>query len=134
MELESMPPAAPPHYERRRHPRFYVDLPVTYYEMDSSVRYDSFIKHNGRAINASEEGLMIYFRKDIEMGQDLKMKLSFPIESKLESIQVQTKVVWIDITDDMGWGNYRHGVNFINISVEDKSKFKSFLMESFRIN
>ena len=119
--MESNPHTGDVGSEKRRYPRFFVDLPVTYYETDSSIR------HNGRAINASEEGLMIYAREDIEAGRDLRVKLLFLKDSKLDSIEMQTKVVWRDIVWDTGWGDYRCGVNFIDIPQEDISKLKNFL-------
>ena len=42
--------------ERRKHPRFNVDLPIEY--SPAGI----FVKH-GRAINASEGGLLLYFKR-----------------------------------------------------------------------
>jgi len=42
-------------FEKRRHPRFTVDLPLEYYRVDSPV------PETGRAVNASEGGLLVYF-------------------------------------------------------------------------
>ncbi len=119
--MENNPQTGNVNPERRRYPRFYLDLPVTYYETDSSVR------HNARAINASEGGFMIYFRENIEVGQDLRTNLSFLADSKLNSIHMKTKVIWKEIVWDTGWGDYRCGVKLIDISHEDMSKLKRFL-------
>ena len=57
--------------ERRRHPRFTVDLPIEYYQFDSSIHYP------GRLMDASEGGLLVYLPERVEVGQHLKMKLFF---------------------------------------------------------
>jgi len=57
--------------ERRRHPRFNIDLPVKY---DS--RYHLFSK-NGRTINASEGGLLVSLPEEIAVGQRFPLRLFF---------------------------------------------------------
>jgi len=49
-----------PHYEtvnveKRKHQRFSVDLPVEYYKLGSLV------KHDGKAMKASQGGLLLKF-------------------------------------------------------------------------
>jgi c-di-GMP-binding flagellar brake protein YcgR len=41
---------------------------------------------------------------------------------------VLAEVVWMDIHLGEGWGDYRCGVKFIDISPEDMRKLKNFLM------
>lgn len=110
------------HFEKRRYPRFSVDLPVEYYQIHSSS------SHTGHALNASEGGLLIYFPEQMEIGQHLNLKLFFSLGSELKTIEVLAEVVWTDIHLGKGWGDYRCGVTFINISPEDRARLKSFLM------
>ena len=110
------------HFERRKYPRFSVDLPVEYYQINSTI------SHTGRALNASEGGLLIYFPEQMEIGQHLKMKLFFASGSELNTIETLVEVVWMDIHLGKGWGDYRCGVKFIDISPEDRTRLKSFLM------
>jgi hypothetical protein len=56
-------------FERRRYPRFNIDLPVRYNKVDSSIGY------NGRAMNMSEGGLLICSPERIGIHQHLKSKL-----------------------------------------------------------
>jgi c-di-GMP-binding flagellar brake protein YcgR len=107
--------------ERRKYPRFSVDLPIEYYHMNSSV------PHAGRALNSSEGGLLVYFSEPIEMGQHLKLKLFFSSESTLNTLEVLVEVVWMDIHLGKEWGDYRSGVRFVDISSEDLTKLKKFL-------
>jgi len=107
--------------ERRRHPRFSIDLPIEYHLIPSSIT------QTGRALNASGGGLLVYLSQEIEIGQQLKIKLFFASGSRLNSIEVLAEVVWMDIHLGRGWGDYRCGVRFMDISPEDLSILKNFL-------
>jgi c-di-GMP-binding flagellar brake protein YcgR len=108
-------------FERRKYPRFNIDLPIQYAEINST----SLAK--GRAVNASEGGLLIYFSQHMEVGKLLKMKLFFHSGSELKNIEMVGEVVWTDIHLDTGWGDYRCGVNFVDISPEDLIELKNFI-------
>jgi c-di-GMP-binding flagellar brake protein YcgR len=109
-------------FEKRRYPRFNVDLPVEYHKINSPIG------HAGRALNASEGGLLIYFPEQMEIGQHLKIKLFFTSGADLNTIEMLAEVVWMDIHLGKGWGDYRCGVRFVDISPEDKTKLKNFLI------
>ena len=109
-------------FEKRQHPRFSVDLPVEYYKIGSPI------KHNGRAMNASEGGLLLYFSEPLQIGLYLRLKLFLSAHFTLSAIEMTTDVVWTDIHLGEGWGNYRTGVRFFDISPEDMSKLKKFLL------
>ena len=113
-------------FERRKHPRVSIDLPVVYHQMDSLLR------NNGRAFNVSEGGLLIYLPDPVEIGQHLKMMFSFIFETRLESIEMITEVVWRDTTFDMVWGDFRCGVKIIDIAPREKTKLKDFLRNLFQ--
>lgn len=124
--LDSPEKEAKTHYgilnvERRKYPRFSVDLPVEYYRIDSTTGLA------GRAYNFSEGGLLIYFQEQMEIGQRLRLRLFFSMGSKLNTIELLVEVVWVDIHIDEGWGDYRSGVKFVDISPDDITKLKSFL-------
>jgi c-di-GMP-binding flagellar brake protein YcgR len=120
-EKETKPRTGIVSFERRRYPRFNVDLPIEYYRIDSSTSY------TGRALNISEGGLLIYFPEQMEIGQHLKLKLFFTLGSDLNTVEALIEVVWIDIHLSEDRGNYRSGVKFIDISPEDIAKLKNFL-------
>ena len=114
--------------ERRKHPRFSIDLPIEY------STHPLPINHTGRALNASEGGLLVYLPQQTEIGQHLKIKLFFASGSHLNSIEVVAEVVWMDIHLGKDWGDYRCGVKFVDISSDDLNKLKNFLKKPFRIN
>ena len=107
--------------ERRKYPRFSINLPVEYHRIDSSVN------RGGRALNASEGGLLVYFPEPMEIGQHLNLKLFFSLESGLGTVEVLAEVVWVDMHLNEGWGDYRSGVRFLDISPEDVKKLRSLL-------
>jgi len=111
--------------EKRKHPRFNIDLPIEY------ARTDLFIKH-GRAINASEGGLLLYLPEQMEIGQHLRLKVFFSSGSELNKIETLVEVVWMDIYLGKEWGDYRVGVRFVDISPEDFSNLKNFLRSLLR--
>jgi c-di-GMP-binding flagellar brake protein YcgR len=107
--------------ERRRNPRFSIDLPIEYQLIPPTFR------DKGRVLNASEGGLLVYLPHQADIGQHLKIKLFFASGPHLSSIEVIAEVVWIDIHLGKGWGDYRCGVKFIDISSDDLSRLKNFL-------
>jgi c-di-GMP-binding flagellar brake protein YcgR len=107
--------------ERRKYPRFSIDLPIEYHLLPSSPSF------TGSALNASEGGVLVYLSQSIEIGQRLKIKLFFASGSDLSSIEVVVEVVWMDIHLGEDWGDYRCGVKFLDISSEDINQLKSFL-------
>jgi c-di-GMP-binding flagellar brake protein YcgR len=107
--------------ERRRNPRFSIDLPIEYQLIPPTLNY------TGRVLNASEGGLLVYLPQQTEIGQRLIIKLFFASGSHLNSIEVVAEVVWMDMHLGKGWGDYRCGVKFIDISSDDLIKLKTFL-------
>jgi c-di-GMP-binding flagellar brake protein YcgR len=121
-EKETKPRYGTVNFERRRYPRFNVDLPIEYCEIDSSI------SHTGRAFNASDGGCLLYLTEQVEIGQHLKVKLFFTSGSDLNIIETLAEVAWIDIHLGEAWGDYRCGVKFIDISPEDMTKLKNFIV------
>jgi len=85
--------------EKRKYPRFSVDLPVEYSRIDSSIGTA------GRAFDISESGLLIYFPERMEIGQRLSLKLFLSVGSQLNTIEILTEVAWVEIRIEPDWGN-----------------------------
>jgi c-di-GMP-binding flagellar brake protein YcgR len=113
-------------FERRKYPRFSVNLPIEYYPVE---------KPNGRkgqAANLSQGGLMVFLSEKPEKDQIFHVKLFFPSAPDLRAIEMLTQVVWVDAlyVED---GDYRVGLEFINIPPEDINQLKSFIDNLSRI-
>ena len=108
-------------FEMRRYPRHAVDVPVECYKINSPI------SHNGRAINASEGGVMVYLPEKVEIGQHLKLMLSVGSNSALDTIDMIAQVVWVDIGSSVAMEGYRVGVMIVDISSSDRLKLKDLL-------
>jgi c-di-GMP-binding flagellar brake protein YcgR len=106
-------------FEKRRYPRYNVDLPVEYARSDSVI--------HGEALNVSEGGLLVYFSERVEVGQRLSLKLFFSSMSEFNTIETLVEVVWVDVHMGEDWGDYRAGVKFVDISLGDLEKLIIFL-------
>jgi len=109
-------------FERRKYPRVKISLTVEYYRIDSSMR------QTGRTSNASEGGLEIYVPEQMEVGDQLKLKIYFSSGDELRTVDAVAEVVWTDLRLGEAWGEYRSGVKFVEISSDDLQKLKDFLM------
>jgi hypothetical protein len=107
-------------FEKRSHPRFSVNLPVEYRRTD-------LIVEQGRAVNASEGGLLLNLPEQMGMGNHLRLKLFFTVGSDLNAIETVVEVVWVDLPLEKGREDYRTGVRFVEISTENVGKIKNFL-------
>jgi hypothetical protein len=108
--------------EKRRHPRFNVDLPIKY------GRTQVFLKF-ARTVNASEGGLLLRLPEEVEVGQHIALKLFFPSQSELNTIRASVQVVWMDLHMRKDWSwDYETGVRFVDICTEDRIVLKNFLI------
>ncbi len=105
-------------FENRRHPRFEIRLPIEYYQFKSSTT------HIG---NISEGGLLIYFPQETDVGQYLWLRLYFSSGSELDTTEMLAEVVWKDNHLSKDREYYPHGVRFVHIASEDRTKLKLFL-------
>ncbi len=110
--------------EKRRFPRFNVDLPMKYSELKARK------KQGGIAHDASEGGLLVYLQEELPIGTKLKIEVFFSHGLRLTPIKAEAKIVWADIRGPGDWGEYKYGLQFINIGKDDFSKLK-WLLDRF---
>ena len=107
-------------FERRKNPRFSIDLPVEYWKIDRSI---SGLSRTG---DISEGGLLFYISEQIEVGQELNLKLFFNSDLGFKSIEAGVQVAWRDSCFEKESG-CRVGLKFVEISAGDMKKLKIFL-------
>jgi hypothetical protein len=108
--------------EKRKHPRFNVDLPIKYGRTNLLFKY-------ARAVNASQGGLLLRLPEEVDIGQHLALKLFFPSHSELSTIKASVRVVWMDLHMRKDWSwDYQTGVRFVDICTEDMTVLKNFLI------
>lgn len=108
--------------ERRKHPRFRIDLPLGY----SVERVE---RQGGVAANASKSGLLVYLPEAIFVGSLLKVEILFAKGSGLNSISATAKVVWSDLAPEEISGGYRYGLRFESFQEGDFLKLRKLLTE-----
>ena len=119
-EKETKPLSGAGH-ERRKYPRSNVYWPIQYNQIGSPIN------HDGRVTNLSEGGMLFLSPGQMEIGQQLKSKLSFISGSQINTIQMQAVVVWRDICPNEAWGDYRCGAKFLDISTRDRTELNNLL-------
>ena len=120
-DKETKPRFGIANFEKRRHPRFLLNLPIEYYPANSH--------HNGsgHTANASEGGLMVYLPEQVEVGQLLRVKLYFSSRPGMSTVEMLCEVVWAnEFEEDRGYGC---GLKFVDFPSEDMSKLRSFLKD-----
>ena len=120
-EKETQPRSQTGH-ERRKYPRFDVYWPIQFNQIGSSV------SHEGRVTNFSEGGMLIQSSEQMEIGQRLKSKVSFILDSEINSIEMLAEVVRRDICSGKARGGYQCGAKFLGIPPRDKTKLNDLLM------
>jgi c-di-GMP-binding flagellar brake protein YcgR len=108
--------------ERRKHPRFRLELPLDY-------SIESIECYGGVAANASKGGLLVYLPEAILVGTLLKIEILFVKGSELNSIRASAKVVWSDLAPKEIWGEYRYGLEFKSFQEGDLQKLRRLLKE-----
>ncbi len=117
------------HQERRRRPRFVIDLPF------DCRRPDAFDICAGIAVNASDTGLLIHSRKDFPFGTKLMITVFFPQGFQLDNFEAIGKVVWKDLrlTEEEKDSGFDYGVVITQIKEGELMKLQSLLKENRNI-
>jgi len=113
--------------ERRRYPRVFIDLPLEYQD-----RGDSCL-HGALVVDASEGGFLIESIGGIPVGTELSITVLYPKGFTLVDFKVVAKIVWKkpyskkDLKGNQYWAGYQYGLEFVQISNEDRWKLKFLL-------
>jgi len=109
--------------ERRKHPRFRLELPLDY-------SIENIECYGGVAANASKGGLLVYLPEAILVGTLLKVEILFVKGSELNSIRASAKVIWSDLAPKEIWGEYRYGLEFKSFQEGGLQKLRRLLKEA----
>jgi len=109
--------------DRRKHPRFSVELPLDYSRVDGRETFGGIVS------NASEGGILVYLPERMEMGAVLKIEIFYVNGLELDTIKAIGKVVWSDLAVKASWGEYRYGLQFQYIDEKDYHRLIALLKE-----
>jgi hypothetical protein len=119
--------------ERRRYPRIVINLPLEYQEKDDSCL------RGGIVVNAGEGGFLIESTRDIPVGTELNVTVLFSKGFELANFKAVAKIVRKeryskeDSKGNQYWEGYQYGLEFIQISDEDRWKLNYLLGGRFEI-
>ena len=107
--------------EKRKHPRFYLNLPIEFRVIDAPSVHGAII------VNASETGLLIQSPHNMAVGTRLNIAVLFSKGFELANFKVSAEVVWTKAYSDEGRKGYELGLRFTKILEEDRQKLKHLL-------
>ena len=110
--------------ERRKHPRFNLELPLDYFRLEVKENY------GGIVTNASELGILVYLPEKMEIGTTLSIEIFYAKGLELDSIKAIAKVVWADLAARKTWGEHRYGLQFQSIDKKNLHKLKNLFKEA----
>jgi hypothetical protein len=116
---------------RRRHPRFFIDVPLEYRDKDESCLRGAMV------VNAGEGGFLIESPRDIPVGTELSMTVLYPKGFELATFKVTATIVWKEpswkenLKREQYWKGYQYGLEFIQIWPEDRWKLSFLLSKQF---
>ncbi len=110
--------------EKRKYPRFSVELPLNYFRAEGKEK-----TLGGMVANASEGGLLVYLPERMEIGALLKIEIFYVRGLVLDTIKAVAKVVWSDMAARESWGEHRYGLQFQYIDQRDFDRLTTLLKE-----
>jgi hypothetical protein len=113
--------------ERRSYPRFFIDLPAEYRDMDDSCLRGAIV------VNASEGGFLIESPRDLPVGTELSITVLYPKECELDNFKVTAKIVRKEPHWKGDWKGYQYGLELIQILEEDRRKLSVLLGSRFNL-
>ncbi len=109
--------------EKRRHPRYSVEFPLDYARVEEKETY------GGMVANVSEGGLLVYLPQRMEIGTVLKIEILYVQGLEFSTIKAIAKIVWSDLAAKESWGEYRYGLQFLQIEENDYTRLINLLKE-----
>ncbi len=109
------------YHEKRKNPRFYLDLPVEY-RIHPSPR-----PHAGIVANASQNGMLIRAARNMAIGTTLKMMVLFPSGFELNHLEGVGEIIWRDLCWKERWRGYQYGISLTRILHKDSQKLGELL-------
>ncbi len=107
--------------EKRRHPRFQLNLPIEFRVMNAPHVRGAMI------VNASETGLLIQSPNGVPAGTRLNIAVLFSKGFELANFEVLAEVVWTKPYLHEGKQTYELGLKFIQMLEEDRQKLEHLL-------
>jgi PilZ domain len=112
--------------DRRRYPRIVINLPLEYQDTGDCLR-------GATVVNAGVGGFLVESTRDMPVGTKLNITLLFSKGYELADFKAVTKIVRKEpyskenSNGNQVWEGYRYGLEFIQVSEEDRWKLNWLL-------
>ena len=110
--------------DRRRSPRVYFKLPVSYSRNASKDHYGGIVG------NASEGGILIHLPERLDAGEVLKIEILFARGWELKTVRGIAKVIWSDLAVRKGGKIHRYGLRFQLFNKKNLQKLRILLKKA----
>jgi hypothetical protein len=107
--------------ERRKHPRFSVDLPAEYWRINISR------SSRCRTGDVSEGGGLLYLPEKIAVGQNIGVRIFTGTDLQSQSIEALGETAWSDSQCRQKDYYHRAGLKFVDISAENLAQLRDFI-------
>jgi hypothetical protein len=109
--------------EKRKHPRFFVELPLDYSRKGKKADFGGLVK------DAGEGGILVYLPEKVAVGEVLKVEIFFAKGLELNAVQGTAKIVWADLAAKETWREHRYGLEFQSMPKGMIQKLKNLLKD-----
>ena len=109
--------------DKRRHPRWLVELPLDYSRKGEKADWGGMVK------NVSEGGILVYLPEKVDVGEKLKVEIYFAKGLRLNTVQGVAKIVWADLAGKETWKEHSYGLEFHSMPKAMIQKLRELLKE-----
>ncbi|NTV51688.1 MAG: PilZ domain-containing protein [Candidatus Firestonebacteria bacterium] len=114
-------------FDKRKHPRIKVNIPVKYKVINQTEEAMALLEHkrspmDASSVDVSAEGLCLLTPHELSRGDILKIEVNLPSES--QALRAFSEVVW---TTPQEQGSHAAGIFFMALREEDADKIKRFV-------
>ena len=109
------------HEERRQHPRFSVKLPLDYWQTPEVIQ-------GGLVANISETGLLIHSVHKIQIGTKLGIRVYLSKDNRLDCIEGNAKIIWMNLHREQDWKGYRYGVYIMQMPSDYRDRLMKYIL------
>ena len=110
--------------ERRKSPRRYFKLPMSYSRKESRDSYGGIVG------NASEGGILVHLPEKLDTGEELKIEILFSKGWELKTVRGIAKIIWSDLAVRKGGKIHRYGLRFQLFNKKNLQKLRILLKEA----
>jgi len=107
--------------ERRQRPRFSVKLALDYWQTPDLIQ-------GGLVANISETGLLIHSVHKIQIGTKLGIRVYLSKDNRLDCIEGNAKIIWMNFHREQGWIGYRYGVHIMQMPPGYQDRLMKYIL------